>query len=349
LERYYVSPKMSAVAQPRVLLVAPLSVTATLLRGTVETLLPRTTSITDWHNGRDVSMTHGRFGFDQYVEHLMGFLEAMGPGVHVVAVCQSCVQALAAVAILSEAGSAATPRSMTLMAGPVDTRVNPTKVNELASARPIEWFEHNLIASVPSRFPGARRRVYPGFVQLTAFMGMNLERHINAHLEMYECLAGAPRAGAGDQDFYDEYFAVLDLPAEFYLNRQMGVPGTLARRQAAMAGRPLNFTAIRPRVLRSRAKRTTYVPWDERLPPWLCAGLRPICGAITCRPLSVTTACSRESWQSQIYPLLQHLILASDRASAWARYCRPCRARTGTLSTRAARLRQTSTRTSKPP
>src|SRR5262249_28372087 len=156
--------------QPRGPLVAPLSGHfATLLRGTVRTMLPEhDVYITDWHNVRDVPLMYGRFGFDNYIAHLIRFLEAIGPGAHVVAVCQPCVAVLVATAVMAQAGNAAQPRSMTLMAGPIATRVNPTKVNALANSRPIEWFEQNLIATVPLRYPGAFRRVYPGFVQLAS-------------------------------------------------------------------------------------------------------------------------------------------------------------------------------------
>src|SRR5262252_843145 len=206
--------------QPRVLLVAPLSGHfATLLRGTVRTMLPEhDVYITDWHNVRDVALTHGRFGFDEYIEHLIRFLEAIGPGAHVIAVCQPCVAALVATAVMAQMNHAATPRSMTLMAGPIDCRVNPTKVNALANSKPIGWFEQNLIAAIPMRYPGAFRRVYPGFVQLAAFMSMNIERHLKAHRELYENLANGDTAKAAQtKAFYDEYFAVLDLTAEFYL------------------------------------------------------------------------------------------------------------------------------------
>ena len=208
------------VAQPRVLLVAPLSGHfATLLRGTVRTMLPEhDVYITDWHNVRDVGLSHGRFGFDEYIEHLVRFLEAIGPGAHVIAVCQPCVAVLVAAAVMAQMNHAAQPRSMTLMAGPIDTRVNPTKVNELANSKPMEWFEQNLIATVPVRYSGARRRVYPGFVQLAAFMSMNIERHLKAHRELYDNIAkGEHEKAEVTKAFYDEYFAVLDLSAEFYL------------------------------------------------------------------------------------------------------------------------------------
>src|SRR3982074_302238 len=206
--------------QPRVLVVAPLSGHfATLWRRTVRTMLPEhDVYITDWHNVRDVPLIHGRFGFDEYIGHLISFLEAIGPGAHVVAVCQPCVAVLVAAAVMAQAGNPAQPRSMTLMAGPIDTRVNPTKVNELANSKPMEWFERNLIASVPLRYPGAFRRVYPGFVQLAAFMSMNVERHVKAHRDLYDNLAkGEHEKAQVTKAFYDEYFAVLDLTAEFYL------------------------------------------------------------------------------------------------------------------------------------
>ena len=183
--------KNIAAAQPRVLVVAPLSGHfATLLRATVRTMLPEhDVFITDWHNARDVPLTAGRFGIDEYVEHLIDYLHTIGPGAHVLAVCQPCVAVLSATAIMAQAGHPAQPRSMTLMAGPIDCRVNPTKVNKLANKRDIGWFERTLTASVPIRYPGAFRRVYPGFVQLAAFMTMNIERHLNAHKELYEHLA----------------------------------------------------------------------------------------------------------------------------------------------------------------
>jgi poly(3-hydroxybutyrate) depolymerase len=212
--------KDSDVVQPRVLIVAPMSGHfATLLRGTIMVMLPdHDVYITDWKNARDVPLSDGTFGFDSYVDHLISFLEVMGEGSHMVAVCQPCVAALAAAAVMAETGNRAQPRSLTLMAGPIDTRQNPTKVNDLAKSRSIEWFEKNLIAKVPWRYPGASRRVYPGFLQLTAFMSMNLDRHINAHMAQFRALAcGDVVAAANHQRFYGEYNAVMDLPAEFYL------------------------------------------------------------------------------------------------------------------------------------
>jgi polyhydroxyalkanoate depolymerase len=212
--------KDTRAVQPRVLLVAPLSGHfATLLRATVQTMLAdHDVFITDWHNARDVPGRHGPFGLDEYTDHLIDFLAVMGPGAHVVAVCQPCVPALAAAAIMAEDDHPATPDSLTLIAGPIDARVSPTMVNDLAAGRPLQWFERNVIAIVPQRFPGAGRRVYPGFLQVAAFMRMNPDRHRAAFRRLYDDIVSGndERAGA-TKAFYDEYFAVLDLTAEFYL------------------------------------------------------------------------------------------------------------------------------------
>ena len=242
--------KDHTVPQPRVLLVAPMSGHfATLLRDTVRAMLPEhDVYITDWKNARDVPLGEGRFGLDEFVDHIVRFLRVMGPGGHVVAVCQPVVPALAAAAVMAEAGDPAIPRSMTLMAGPIDTRVNPTKVNELAQSRSIEWFERHLISAVPWRFPGAFRHVYPGFVQLSAFLSMNLDRHINAHLGQFRCLVGGDHAGAAaHRRFYDEYGAVMDLPAEFYLETVQRVfqEHDLPRGALTWHGQAVRLDAIR--------------------------------------------------------------------------------------------------------
>jgi poly(3-hydroxybutyrate) depolymerase len=212
--------KDTDIVQPRVLVVAPMSGHfATLLRGTISVLLPdHDVYITDWKNARDTPLSAGTFGLDEFTDHLIQFLEVMGTGSHMIAVCQPAVAALAATAVMAETGNQAQPRSLTLMAGPIDTRSNPTKVNELAKSRSIEWFEKNLISTVPWRYQGAHRRVYPGFLQLTAFVSMNLDRHINAHMGQFRALAcGDEAASEAHRKFYAEYGAVMDLPAEFYL------------------------------------------------------------------------------------------------------------------------------------
>ncbi|OYV86092.1 MAG: poly(3-hydroxybutyrate) depolymerase, partial [Acidiphilium sp. 21-68-69] len=212
--------KDMAAPGPRVLIAAPLSGHfATLLRNTVEVMLQdHDVFITDWKNARDVPLGAGRFGFDEYVAHIMDFLRELGPGAHVVAVCQPAVAVFAATALMAEAGDPATPRSMTLMGGPIDTRRNPSKVNELAKTRDIAWFRKNLITTVPSRFAGAGRAVYPGFVQLASFVSMNLDRHIGAHLRQFRAIVTEDDASeAAHRKFYDEYQSVMDLTAEFYL------------------------------------------------------------------------------------------------------------------------------------
>jgi poly(3-hydroxybutyrate) depolymerase len=252
--------KDTDVAQPRVLVVAPLSGHfATLLRSTVRTLLAdHDVFITDWRNARDVPVWRGRFGLDEYVEHLIDFLAAMGPGAHLIGVCQPAPAALVAAAIMGEDDHPAAPRSLTLMAGPVDARINPTQVNELATSHSLLWFERNLIATVPWRYPGATRRVYPGFLQLAAFMGMNPGRHEAAFRRLHDDLAaGEHERAARTQAFYDEYFAVLDLTAEFYLEtvRAIFQEHQLARGELRWRGRAVDPRAVTAALLTVEGER----------------------------------------------------------------------------------------------
>jgi poly(3-hydroxybutyrate) depolymerase len=305
--------------QPRVLLVAPLSGHfATLLRSTVRTMLPEhDIYITDWHNVRDVPLMHGRFGFDDYVAHLIRFLEVIGPGAHVVAVCQPCVAVLVATAVMAQTGNAAQPRSMTLMAGPIDPRVNPTKVNKLAHSRPIEWFEQNLIATVPLRYLGAFRRVYPGFVQLAAFMSMNIERHMKAHRELYDHLAkGEHEKAQVTKAFYDEYFAVLDLTAEFYLETVR-----LVFQEYALPTGKLQWQGerVEPRAIKRTMLLTVEGERDDicavgqtAAAHELCSGLRPYLKRHHMQAgVGHYGVFSGNRWSKQIYPLLKNVILAS--------------------------------------
>jgi poly(3-hydroxybutyrate) depolymerase len=306
--------------QPRVLLVAPLSGHfATLLRNTVRTMLPEhDVYITDWHNARDVGLTHGRFGFDEYVEHMIKFLEVIGPGAHMMAVCQPCVAALAATAVMAQTANPAQPRSMTLMAGPIDCRVNPTKVNELATSKPISWFEQNLIASVPLRYPGAFRRVYPGFVQLAAFMSMNIERHVKAHKELYDNLvAGEIAKAAATKAFYDEYFAVLDLTEEFYIETVR-----IVFQDYALAAGTLTFRGekVEPKAIRRTALFTVEGEKDDicavgqtLAAQELCSSIRPYMKRHHMQPgVGHYGVFSGKKWEGQIYPLLKNVILSSD-------------------------------------
>ncbi len=206
--------------QPKVLVVAPMSGHfATLLRPTIQTMLADfDVYITDWHNARDVPVSAGRFGLDEYVDHLITFLEVLGPDTHLLAICQPAVPALMATAVMAESRNPAQPRTLTLMAGPIDTRNSPTRVNVIAKKQTIAEYERKAISKVPARYAGAGRRVYPGFYQLASFMAMNADRHINAQLTQLRRLFTDDAEGAAAHSrFYDEYFAVADLPAEFYL------------------------------------------------------------------------------------------------------------------------------------
>jgi poly(3-hydroxybutyrate) depolymerase len=239
-----------ATPQPKVLIVAPMSGHfATLLRPTVQTMLPDCdVHITDWQNARDVPLAAGDFGLDDYAAHIIGFLEAMGPGAHLVAICQPAVAALVATSVMAAAKNPARPRSLTLMAGPIDTRANPTRVNTLAQHQSIAEYERKVIATVPRRYAGAGRRVYPGFMQLAAFLAMNADRHINAHAAQFRRLFAADLEGAAaHRKFYDEYFAVSDLPARFYLETvdQVFQRHTLPLGQMRFRGETVDPAAIR--------------------------------------------------------------------------------------------------------
>src|SRR4051794_4639018 len=215
---HFAKPDVSP--QPRVLLVGPISGHfATLLRPTVRTLLAdHDVHVLDWHNARDIPAAEGRFGLDEYIDHVLQALRHLGPDTHVLAVCQPAPLVLAAVSVLAAADDPAQPRSLTLMAGPADTRVNPNRVNSTADRRPLSFYERLLTSPVPARYAGAGRRVYPGVAQLTAFMSMNPRRHLTAHYGLYRALVrGDEQKAASTRDFYDEYGAVMDVPAEFYL------------------------------------------------------------------------------------------------------------------------------------
>ena len=306
--------------QPRVLIIAPLSGHfATLLRATVRTMLAEhDIYITDWHNARDVSLADGAFGFDDYIAHLMRFLGKMGPGAHMVAVCQPCVAALVAASVMAQDNNPNAPRSMTLMAGPIDTRVNPTKVNDLAKSKPMDWFEKNLIATVPPRYGGGGRRVYPGFVQLAAFMSMNIDRHVKAHRDLYENLSkGELEKAKVTKDFYDEYFAVLDLASEFYLETVKLVfqEYALPLGQLTFRGDPVEPKAIkRTALLTVEGERDDICAVGQTLAAHdLCSGLRPYRKRHHLQAgVGHYGVFSGKAWQNQIYPLVKNIILQSD-------------------------------------
>ncbi len=204
----------------KLLIVAPMSGHyATLLRGTVEAMLPEAdVYITDWADARQVELAKGHFDLDDYIDYLLEMIHLLGPGSHIMAVCQPSVPVLAAVALMNAANDPDVPASMVLMGGPIDTRRNPTAVNKLAVERGVDWFRRNVIVQVPLPHPGHMRDVYPGFLQLTGFMTMNLDRHIDAHRDLFWHLVQGDGDSADKHDeFYDEYLSVMDLTAEFYL------------------------------------------------------------------------------------------------------------------------------------
>ncbi|WP_398467645.1 polyhydroxyalkanoate depolymerase [Tardiphaga sp.] len=213
-------PRPLRAPQPRVLIVAPMSGHyATLLRGTVEAFLPtHEVYITDWSDARQVPLAAGRFDLDDYIDYVIEMFHVLGGNVHVLAVCQPAVPVLAAVSVMEAENDPYVPTSMTLMGGPIDTRKNPTAVNDLAAEKGIDWFRNNVITKVPFPHPGVMRDVYPGFLQLNGFISMNLDRHMDAHKKLFENLV----KGDGDlvdkhREFYDEYLAVMDLTADYYL------------------------------------------------------------------------------------------------------------------------------------
>jgi poly(3-hydroxybutyrate) depolymerase len=308
------------MSQPRVLLIAPLSGHfATLLRATVHTMLPEhDVYITDWHNARDIPAEAGAFGFDDYIEHLIRFLEKIGPGAHMVAVCQPCVAALVAASVMAQGNHSAQPRSMTLMAGPIDTRINPTKVNELAKSKNIGWFEKNLIARVPGRYGGAGRKVYPGFVQLAAFMSMNIDRHVKAHHELFASIArGEEEKAAQTKAFYDEYFAVLDLTAEFYLEtvKQVFQDHLLPLGELTYQDRKVEPAAIKRTMLFTvEGEKDDICAVGQTLAAHdLCASLRPYRKRHHMQAgVGHYGVFAGRTWVNQIYPMVKNAILQSD-------------------------------------
>jgi poly(3-hydroxybutyrate) depolymerase len=316
--------KPGIAPQPKLLVVAPMSGHfATLLRDTVRVALPdHDVHITDWHNAREVPLAAGRFGLDEYIEHLMRFVRAMhageGAGTHVLAVCQPTVAALAATALMAEDDDPATPRSLTLMAGPIDCRVQPTEVNRLATAKPMAWFERNLISSVPWRYAGAGRRVYPGFVQLCAFMQMNMKRHMQSLRQLVEHrLAGEHAEADALRRFYEEYFAVADLPAEFYLEtvEQVFQTFALARGELRWRGRRVQPAAIRRTpLLTIEGERDDICSVGQTLAAHaLCSSLRSTWKQHLVQPgVGHYGVFSGRKWASQVYPMVRDLVHRTD-------------------------------------
>jgi polyhydroxyalkanoate depolymerase len=304
---------------PKVLVVAPLSGHfATLLRDTVRVMLPEhDVFITNWHNARDIPLSAGRFGFEENVEHLIRFIETLGPQSHVLAVCQPCVQVLAAVAVMAEDHHPAQPRSMTLMAGPVDTRCSPTGVNKLATSKPLSWFEQQVISTVPWMHQGAGRRVYPGFMQLSAFMSMNMGKHAKAYEDLYQHLVRRETEKAGAiQKFYDEYLTVLDLPAEFYLETidKVFQRALLAQGELTHRGRKVDPAKIRRTALLTvEAERDDICGFGQTAAAQdLCSALPPYMKRHHMQPgIGHYGVFSGRRWATQVYPVVRNMILAA--------------------------------------
>ena len=301
------------------LVVAPLSGHfATLLRSTVQTLLAdHDVYILDWKNARDVPVSEGDFGFDDYVDYIISGMQHLGPGAHMFAVCQPCVPALVATALMAEDRDPSEPRTLTLLGGPVDTRVSPTVVNDLANSKPYSWFERNLIAKVPLRYRGRGRRVYPGFLQLTAFMSMNSERHWDQHRKLYTHIVEDEEEPARKiQEFYEEYFAVLDLTAEFYLEtidkvfqRTLLARGELMYRDE----RKIDCNAIqRTAILTVEGERDDICAVGQTAAAHtLCGRLRPHLKRHYLQPgVGHYGIFAGSKWEKQVYPQVRNIVLA---------------------------------------
>jgi len=268
------------VADPKVLLVAPMSGHhATLLRGTVKSLLPdHEVYITDWIDARMVPRSAGRFDLDSYVQHMVSVFRGFEGSVHVMAVCQPSVPVLAAVAYMEANGDAFSPASMILLGGPIDTRVSPTAVNRLAAQKGIGWFKNNVITDVPWPYPGRGRDVYPGFLQLTGFMTMNLDRHINAHKDLFlHLVKGDGDSADKHREFYDEYLAVMDLSAEFYLQT---VESAFIRHDLARGTMRFRGETIRPEAIRRTALMTLEGENDDITGKGQCLAAQKLCSGL---------------------------------------------------------------------
>jgi poly(3-hydroxybutyrate) depolymerase len=310
----------SGTRQPRVLVVPGLAGHfATLIRGTVRTLLPHhDVYVTDWKNARDVPVSAGRFGLDEYIEHLIGYLDALGPGTHVVAVCQPCPAVLAAAAIMAQDASPAQPRSLTLMAGPVDARVNPGPINRFATDQSLATLERRAITTVAWPHRGAGRRVYPGFLQVAGFLGMDPRRHakaIGGHLR--DAATGRAAQAERVRAFYDEYFAVLDVTAEFYLDtaRAVFMDHDLARGELRWHGRHVDPRAITNPLLTIEAEH------DELCPPGqtfaaheLCSGIAPASKNHHLQPgVGHYGVFTGSRFEREIYPEIRAFIADTER------------------------------------
>jgi len=310
--------KAAAPDQPKLLMVAPLSGHfATLLRGTVEAALPdHDVYLTDWINARAVPVAEGRFGLDDMTLLIIDFIRRLGPGAHVMAVCQPSVPVLAAVSLMAAAEDPCRPASMVLMGGPIDPDANPTEVNRFALSHSLAWFEQMVITTVPARYPGAFRRVYPGFLQLAGFLSMNPDRHIDAHWRMFRQLAaGDGDSAAAARAFYDEYSTVMDLPADFYLDTMERV---FQRQDLAHGSFVVRGQLVDPGAIRETALLTVEGERDD-----ICGPGQTVAAHALCRNLAPAKQAHHlqlnvghygvfhgRRWRSETYPKVRAFIRA---------------------------------------
>jgi poly(3-hydroxybutyrate) depolymerase len=265
---------------PKVLIVAPMSGHhATLLRGTVEAMLPdHDVYITDWIDAKLVPVAKGKFDLEDNIEYIMDFIRVLGPDVHVMAICQPAVPVLCAVAVMAEMNDPKQAKSMTLMGGPIDTGVAPTAVTRLAEERPIEWFKNTVIHSLPFYYPGAHRLVYPGFMQLQGFVSMNVERHVGEHFKLFQNLVkGDDESVASHRKFYDEYLSVMDITAEFYLQT---VERVFQRRDLPLGNMMWHGKPVRPQAIKKTALLTIEGELDDISAPGQTRPAHDLCSSL---------------------------------------------------------------------
>lgn len=310
---------------PRILLIAPMSGHhATLLRGTVQDMIDAgfEVFVTDWRDARIVPLLYGDFDLSSYIETIIKLLRHLGPETHVVAVCQPAPAVVAAVSLLASRGDPAQPRTMTLMGGPVDTRAAPTVVTKLAQQHSIQWFERHVVVTVPPWHPGAFRRVYPGFLQLAAFISMNPDRHVEAHRRMFRHLVqGDEESAAAHRRFYDEYLAVMDVPASYYLQT---VETFFQKHDLADGRMRVRGELVQPSAIERTALLTVEGELDDISAPGQTIAAHVICSSIPAsrRGQHLQPAVGHygifngRKWRSEILPRIKTFIEANDRVSS---------------------------------
>jgi poly(3-hydroxybutyrate) depolymerase len=312
--------KEGAPRQPRVIVFAPLSGHfATLLRDTVSTLLfDHDVWVTDWIDAKEVPLAAGPFHFDDYVDYVREFIRFVGPEAHAISVCQPTVPVLAAVSLMAAAGEAV-PRSLTMMGGPIDTRSSPTAVNDFARYRPMSWFEAKVVQRVPMRYPGFMRRVYPGFLQFAGFVAMNPDRHMESHVQYYHHLVkGDGESAETHRRFYDEYNAVMDLPAEYYLET---VDRVFHRHLLPRGKLEVRGETVRPEAIRKAALFTIEGELDDISGPGQTAAALRLCKGIPASSKANYLApgvghygiFSGRKYREMIYPKIREFIARHDR------------------------------------